>query len=507
MWVRPQRRDFLVVAHYTGMLVISIAFAMLVPLVTAVLAGEWDPALDYLLGASVTAAFGALLASAAPRESHLNQQNALIVTALAWLSASLVGAVPLALSGNYASYLDAFFDAVSGFTTSGLTLAQDLDHMALAHNMWRHLTHLIGGQGIIVAALTLAFGMRGGGAVSLYMAEARDERILPNVMNTARFIWFVTAVYVAIGTVALTINNLMLGMEAGRSFLHAFWATIACYDTGGFGPQSQNSLFYHSPSFEIITVLLMVAGTVNFNLHADVWRGDRREIFRNIEARALAVHLVLLSALVGIGLGGTQLFSGQAEVLRKGLYHIFSAHSGTGHQSLYPAQWTNGFGDLGLVAVILAMAFGGMASSTAGGIKAIRTALISKGIVLRVKKALAPQSAVMKAKYHHLTDLELSPEMLASALMVFALYVVTYVTGAIIGLIYGFPARESLFESVSAAANVGLSAGITNPAMPVGLKLTYIFQMWIGRLEFIAVLALIASIIATVRGRLSKGRS
>lgn len=506
MWVRPQRRDFRVVAHYTGILVFTVGLAMLLPLVTALFAAEWDPALDYVLGASVTVAFGAVLASAAPRQSHLSAQNALIVTAVAWLAVSAAGAIPLALSGNYASYLDAFFDAVSGFTTSGLTLAQDLDHMALAHNMWRHLTHLIGGQGIIVAVLTFAFGVRGGGAISLYMAEARDERILPNVIHTARFIWFVTAVYVTLGTVALTVHNMVLGMEPGRGFLHAFWATIACYDTGGFGPQSQNALFYHSPAFEIITVMLMLAGTLNFNLHADLWRGDRREIFKNIEARTLAIHMFLLSAVVGLGLGATQLFSGTGEVLRKGLYHMFSAHSGTGHQSLYSSQWTNGFGDLAMIAIVLAMALGGMASSTAGGIKAIRTALIGKGIVHRVKKAIAPGSAVMTTKYHHLTDVELSPETLANALMVFVLYVTTYITGAMIGLIHGYPVREALFESVSAAANVGLSAGITQPGMPVGMKLTYIFQMWIGRLEFIAVLALIASVVATLRGRRLKGR-
>jgi trk system potassium uptake protein TrkH len=451
------------------------------------------------MGSGLTLGIGALMASAAPLESHLSRQNALLVSALAWLVVSAVGAIPLALSGHYAGYIDAFFDAVSGFTTSGLTLVQDLDHMAYSHNMWRHLTHLIGGQGIIVAALTFAFGVRGGGAMSLYMAEARDERILPNVMHTARFIWFVTFVYVVLGTAALTINNLVIGMDAGRGFLHAFWATIACYDTGGFGAQSQNALFYHSPSFEFITVLLMLAGTLNFNLHADIWRGDRRELFKNIEARTLVVHLVLLSSVVGFGLGATSLFSGGGEVIRKGLYHLLSAHSGTGHQTLYAAQWTNGYGDLALVAIILAMAFGGMASSTAGGIKAIRTGLIGKGIVHRIKAALAPQSAVVGSRYHHLVDTQLSANTVATALSIFALYMITYVTGAMAALVYGYPAREALFESVSAAANVGLSAGITTPGMPLGLKLVYIFEMWIGRLEFIAVLALIASVIATVR--------
>lgn len=507
MWVGLKRSDLGAVGHYTGLLVLSIAGAMCVPLVVALVAGEWDPALDYAMGAGVTAAIGAVLAQLAPRGTYLDRRGALLVTAIAWLSISVVGAIPLALSGHYGGFLDAWFDAMSGFTTSGLTLAKDLDHMALAHNMWRHLTHLIGGQGIVVAALTFAFGMRGGGAVSLYMAEGRDERIMPNVLHTARFIWFVTLVYVTLGTVALSVNNLLLGMEFGRGVLHAFWATIACYDTGGFGPQSQNALFYHSPAFEIITMILMLAGTVNFNLHADVWRGDRKELLKNIEARTLAVHVALLSVALGLGLGATELFSGTGEVLRKGIYHVISAHSGTGHQTLYAAQWTRGFGDLGLVVVMLAMALGGMASSTAGGIKALRVGLIAKGVVLRAKQAIAPQSAVVSSRYHHLIDHQLGAETLASALNIFALYVITYVTGALIALAYGYPAREALFESISAAANVGLSSGITSPAMPVGLKLTYIVQMWIGRLEFIAVLALVASVVASVRSRKLRGRA
>lgn len=501
MWVTLHKRDVGVIAHYTGVLVATMALAMLLPLVTALLAGEWDPALDYVFGIGITAIVSVVFLLAAPRGASIDRQNALIVTALAWVIAALVAAVPLSLSGNYGSYLDAVFDTVSGLTTSGLTLAQDLDHMALAHNMWRHLTHLIGGQGIIVAALTVALGVRSGGAISLYMAEGRDERIMPNVIHTARFIWVVTGVYVALGTAVLTISNLAHGMEAGRGFLHAFWATIACYDTGGFGPQSQNALYYHSPVFEAVTVALMIAGTLNFHLHADVWRGDAKELFRNLEVRTLAVNIGLLSAAAGLSLGATRLYSGTSEVLRKGVYHIFSAHSGTGQQTLYPAQWTGSYGQLAFFAVILAMAAGGMASSTAGGIKALRLGLIAKGALLKVRQATSPQSAVVVARYHHLVDTQLTPDMLANAFLMFALYTVTYITGGLIGAAYGYPVGESLFESVSAAANVGLSTGITSPAMPVGLKLTYIVQMWAGRLEFIAAFALIAGVVASLRLR------
>lgn len=501
MWVTLNRGNIRAILHYTGMLVLAVAGAMVVPFIVAVISGEWDPALDYVLGAGVTALVGALLVRLAPRGTPINRRDALLITALAWLAASLTAAVPLAFSGHFGSYLDATFEAMSGFTTSGLILVQDLDHLANAHNVWRHLTHLIGGQGIVVAALSIAIGMRGGGAMSLYHAEGRDEKIMPNVMHTARFIWLVTAVYVVLGIVSLTVVNLGAGMGFGRSVLHAFCNTAACWDTGGFGPQSQNSLYYHSPWFEIVTVMLMIAGTMNFNLHAHIWRGERRELLKNIEARTIAINTLILSMLMGLGLAATTLYSGPGEIIRKGIYHLFSASSGTGQQSLYPAQWTHGFGGLGFVAILLAMAFGGMASSTAGGIKMFRIGVTVKGLLWRVRQSIAPQSAMVNESIHQFTKVPLTAELFSNVLLIFLLYIVTYITGGVIGMMYGYPPAEAIFESISAAANVGLSTGITTPAMPTGLKIVYIVEMWAGRLEFVALFAIVASVIASVRDR------
>lgn len=206
MWVRFTLAEARGIAHYLGILVCGTALAMALPLVTAVLLGEWEPALDYCVGIAISAVLGLVLMLSDVTAPPLSQRQSLLISAMAWFLAAGVGAIPLALSGNYGSYLDALFDAMSGFTTSGLTVAQDLDHMAAAHNMWRHLTHLIGGQGIIVAAISLAIALKGG-AFSLYLAEGRDERILPNVLHTARFIWFVTAVWVTFGTILLTVIN------------------------------------------------------------------------------------------------------------------------------------------------------------------------------------------------------------------------------------------------------------------------------------------------------------
>ncbi|MDP2400933.1 MAG: potassium transporter TrkG, partial [Actinomycetota bacterium] len=153
MWLRPRAADLMLVAHFVGLLVIGIGLAMSIPLITGLVYGELAAALDYLLGMGFTLFIGALLLNAKPSPDRVTHTHALAITAFGWAAAAAVAAIPLSFSGNYASYLDAAFDAISGLTVSGLTVANDLDHMAHAHNMWRHLTQFIGGQGIVVAAL------------------------------------------------------------------------------------------------------------------------------------------------------------------------------------------------------------------------------------------------------------------------------------------------------------------------------------------------------------------
>ncbi|MDZ4181080.1 MAG: TrkH family potassium uptake protein [Coriobacteriia bacterium] len=504
MWLRLRLSDVRTIVRFVGVFIVGIGIAMSVPLLTAVVWGEWGPALDYLAGIGVALAIGMLLVVLGGRADKITYAQAFSITALGWLTASLVAAVPLALSGNYGSYLDAAFDALSGLTTSGLTVVNDLDHMAHAHNMWRHLTHLIGGQGIVVAALSLTLGLKGGG-VSLYQAEGRDERILPGIMHTVRFIWIVTAAYVSIGTTALFVITSYSGMPLGRAFLHAFWAAVATYDTGGFGPQSMNAMYYHSPLFEFVTLFLMLAGAMNFSLHAQIWRGGFAEIWHNIEVRVLVVSISLLSLVAAAGLSMSRLFASDSMgPWRKGVYHVISAHTGTGHQTVYNAQWIEDLGPQLFVAVLMAMAAGGAVSSTAGGIKALRIGLIGKTFVQQIKVGLAPRSAVIRTRYHHLSSKLLTPEAASAAGAIFILYTLTYVVGAFIGVEYGFDFRAAAFESISATANVGLSTGITSSAMPTGLKLTYMFQMWAGRLEFLAVFVLIAHVFLGLKGLVTR---
>ena len=190
---------------------------------------------------------------------------------------------------------------MSGFATTGLTLVQDLDHLSHAHNMWRHLMMYIGGQGIMIVALTLL--VRGvGSALPIYIGEAREEKVLPNVVHTARFIWLVSLVYLLMGTLALSFSAISCGMPNLKALLHGLWVTMAAWDTGGFSPQSQSILYYHNFSFELITISLMLLGSLNFSLHYALWAGKRKEIFRNIETVSFFISVALLFSLSAFGL-------------------------------------------------------------------------------------------------------------------------------------------------------------------------------------------------------------
>lgn len=492
-------QDVRVVLHFSGMFVVGLGVAMSVPLLTAIVYGEWSAALHYFAGMGVAFALGMAMVSVLSKRPRVNNAHALAITAFAWLVAAGVAAVPLSLSGNYPTYLDAAFDAISGFTVSGLTVVTDLDHLALSHNMWRHLTQFMGGQGIVLTAISMSVGMRGG-AFSLYMAEGRDERILPNVIHTARFIWIVTAAYVVTGTLALFAILTYLGMPIDRGLLHSFWISVAAFDTGGFAPQRMNLMYYHSHFVEIVALVLMMAGSINFGLHATVWRGNRGELRRNLEIRVLTLVVTTMVSLVTVGMAYSGWSGGVAGIFRKGIFQVISGHS-AGHQTIYPSQFMNDFGGIGLLAIILGMAVGGSLSSTGGGFKALRVGVMWKSMVLGVKKTLAPQTASIVVRYRHLGERILTSEMTSTMSIILLLYTVTYITGGMAGMAYGYNAAEAMFESVSATANSGLSIGITSAEMPRGLKLVYMIQMWVGRLEFIAVLVLVAQLLLALDPR------
>jgi len=499
MILRPSYSDVKIICYYLGRIMLGIGLCMIVPLFIGIIFKEWGPALDFVIGMMASFSFGFLFTSLFYTKEDLSWTHGMIVTALCWVVATFLSAIPLYLSGHFCTFFDTCFDAMSGLATTGLTIIQDLDHLSNAHNMWRHFIMFIGGQGIVVIALT--FLIKTAGAFTMYTGEARDERILPNVIHTARFIWLVSLVYLVIGTLALAAVSVYEGMPVVRALLHGMWIFMAAWDTGGFTPQSQNILYYHSMPFEIITISLMLLGALNFKLHYAMWTGNKKEIFKNIEVVTLFITILTTFSICAVGLVRLGVYPETVSLFRKGFYQLISGHVGAGYTTLYPRQFVLEWGGLSMIAITIAMALGGSACSTAGGIKALRIGIIFNALRQDVKRMLMPENGVIIQRFHHIRDIVLENKHLRSAAIISICYILLYFGGAIIGMFFNYPLMQALFESVSASANVGLSCGITKASMPLLLKMTYMLQMWLGRLEFMSVFALFGFAFAAVRGR------
>lgn len=500
MILTPVLDDYKITGYYLGKIIIGIGILMVIPFCLALLYGEMDPAVNFLAGIAVTLLIGVIIAAACYTKKDLATKHAMSVAALSWLAAMFISALPLVFSGHFGSYLDTCFETMSGYATTGLTLAVDLDHMANSYNFWRHFTMFIGGQGIVVIALTFLF--RGtAGAFRMYVGEARDEKILPNVIETARFIWLVSVIYLVIGSAALSISAIQGGLKPAKAIFDSVCIFMAAWDTGGFTPQSQNILFYHNFSFEIITVSIMLLGSMNFALHYAAWTGNRKELYRNIEVITLFITMVVTLSVTAWGFIGKSVYTNAIPFFRKVFYQLISGHTGTGYSTIYPKQFVNEWGDLAMLGVTLAMAIGGSVCSTTGAIKVLRIGILYKALRQDIKKLLIPETAVLIQKVHHVKDFILDDKYVRTSALIFLSYINLYLFGTIAGMLCGYPLNESLFESVSAAANVGLSCGITVPSMPVGLKVVYIIQMWAGRLEFIAILTLGGMILSSLKGK------
>ncbi len=498
MLIRPTAEDLTTIAFYLGRIFLLVAVAGAIPATWAVVTQEWAPLGSFVLMSGVFALLGVILSRNIRREPRLDWSHGMVVVALTWLLVPLIGSIPLTLSGHYASPLDGLFDAMSGLTTTGLALIQDLDHLAGSLNFWRHTLHFLGGQGIIIAALSL---FAGGGAITLYLGEARDERILPSVRSTARFIWAVAIVHLVVGVAVLgVIAWLVLGFGIERSLFHALMVFFAAFDTGGFAPQSTSIGYYHSVVFEAFTSILMVAGAMSFGVHFALWKGRRRATFGNLETRTILSTFGAILVLTMIGLAATGAYASVAGLTRQGYFQVLSAHTGTGFATISSTELA-GWGGLAFAGIAIAMGLGGMASSTAGGIKSLRIALAVKTLTIQVKEMLLPERAVVSRVYYQSGRRRLTDDVSRSVMAISLLFITLYIGGAIVGVAYGVPLEQALFESISAGASVGLSVGVTDPGMPVLLKLTYLFQMWAGRLEFVAVFALAGFVFAWLRGR------
>ncbi len=494
---RNRAHNIEIISYYSGYIVLIISLLMIIPTITSLLFKEWSPMLDFIISISISLIVGFVLVMIGMRtkesKSNFQWKHGLAVAALSWILLTLLCAIPYRLSGHTKSFLDACFDVMSGFTTTGVFLTQDLDHLSNGLNMWRHMLTFIGGQGMVVLALT--FLVKGiGGAYKMYVGEGKDIELVPNVKGTAKQIWKISLIYLIIGTAALWIIGMIIGLKPVSAFLHALYIFESSWSTGGFSPNTQNIMYYHSILYETIAIIIFVLGSFNFGLHYAIWQGKRKELVKNIETQSFFITSFIACILALAGLAKLNVYPDAIAGFRRIVFNILSAHTTTGFGSIYARQFALEWGDFGILIMVLVMLIGGSACSTAGGFKGLRVGIVFKGLIMDVKKLLSSDRNMKVYKFHHIKDQVLEDSLIKSSAIIIGCYIVTFTIGTLLGTYYGYPLADSAFEAASVTGNVGLTIGVTTPSMPAIMKVYYIIAMYLGRLEFLSIFVLIGYI-------------
>lgn len=500
----PTRVDSNAVVSGLSVLCRVLGIAMLLPAVIALALGDVNAASALLLGAASAHLVAYPLSVHAP-PAKFTWSQAFTMAGAAWLLGAIVASVPLALSGHYSTTLQAVVEGMAGLTTTGASFVEDLDHLSVGINLWRHLLHPIGAVGALLVVATIR--LRGETLVSTStVAEAGEHRILPRRGRSLRSAGGLVLVWSLLGSVILLAVGIALGLPVGRAGLHAFTLATSAFSTGGFTLTSASAGALHSATVQLILAVLMIAGATSMMLHRALWARRHHDLGRELDVRVMIATSAFLTLVVLLGLSRAGVYDSFEMLARQGLFTTIAAHTTTGMSASSGRLIATGWGDLAPAALVAAMGIGGMGGSIAGGVGTLRVGLIAKGVVRDIRRLLLPESALVVETYQQSRRHVLTDSHVRAAATVLLLMLAAVFAGAVIQLATSPEGDlpEALFAATSAVSTTGLSVGFVGPASGTITTLTTGLLMWFGRLEFLAVLAsigMVARVIPGVGGR------
>ena len=444
----------------------------------------------FLLSTIITLLAGIIGLSIGRRaESRMGEREGYVIVAMVWVVFSAFGLLPYYLSGQVPSFTDAWFESMSGFTTTGATIIPDLEVITHGLLFWRSLTQWIGGMGIIVLSIAILpiFGLNG---MQLYAAEVSGltyEKVSPRIADTAKMMWSIYIVLTAVEVLVLW----LFGMDVFDAVCHSF-STIA---TGGFSTHNNSLEFYDSPAIHYTVTFFMFISGINFVLLIYLLRGKARYFFHDEELRWYSVAVLLFALMLTLGLyiarpgwSGVEM----ERAFRDSLFTVISSMTSTGYTISDYMYWPV----VAWVVIFFLMLTGACAGSTAGGIKWVRLAIIMKNGVAEFQRRIHP-NAIIPVK---LNEKAVSQQTINNimAFMIFYLFII--VVTVVIFCATGVDFDEAIGSAVSAIGNVGISIGQFGPAgtyanFPVVAKWVMSFVMLIGRLEIFTVLLLFTKVL------------
>jgi trk system potassium uptake protein TrkH len=476
------RREACSIFHYIGYICILLGLVMLVPVLVAFIYGETHYILPFIYSSALSLIFGSALYRGFHNTIELSLKSAMVFVTIIWLVGSALAALPFYFSGDL-SYLNGYFEAMSGFTTTGFSMYTNLDAVAHTMNFWRGFMQWLGGIGIIVMALTI-LSSPSVNIMRMYSAEGREERLVPSIKHTTRII-----LYIYIG---YTILSIALFKMAGMPLFDSVFYAFSALSTGGFAMQNASIAFYHSAWIELVAIVVMIIGATNFALHYTVLKGSWREYFKDIETKVAWSLLLIGIFLVTVFLYNSSYYGHNLLLsLRYSVFQVVSALTTTGLQTVPGNEITLQWEGMGIFVLTILMIVGAGACSTGGGIKWLRIGILLKGMWWQVKSLLLPKSAVIPMRIHHVREVKIDEKLLRlTGLFVFS-YLSIYLLSVVIVLFYYQNVAQVMFEVASALSNVGLGSGLMTATSPAVTKIVFILDFWIGRLEIWPVLLLI----------------
>jgi trk system potassium uptake protein len=466
------------VASLIGVILRVFGVALCVPVVVALIDGHRGEALGFAVSGVATILVGTGLRRLGEVPEDLRRSDALAVVAGSWLVTAAAGAVPFAWVGL--SPVDAFFESMSGLTTTGATILEDFGRYGRAIHFWRALSHWLGGMGVIALFIAVLPKLAIAGR-DLFFAEASgptDEAPTPQIRRTAAALWWVYISLTALQVVAL----LAVGLPLYEAVVHAF-ATMAA---GGFSPHPQSIMGYANPGMEWVIVVFMFLAGANFALFYRALLTRSVRVFRDEELAAYAGIVLLASAV----LAGLLARAGHAplDAVRHALFQVVSIITTTGFASVDFALWD----DRAKAILVVVMFIGGCAGSAAGGPKVVRVLLIARYALLELRRTLHPR-AVLPVK---LGGRVVPDAVMRSVLVFFLLYLLIFAITAAAVTAFDGDLQIGLTGAIATLGNIGPGFGPVGPMSSfAGLsgasKTVLALAMWLGRLELMTVLVLL----------------
>jgi len=476
-------RDFRSILYILGLLLCIEALAMIIPLLVDLIYSneDWQ---QFFYSSIVTFFIGLVLFFSFKRKKiKIDVRQAFVLTLSSWLLIALFGSIPFIYVSTSLSYTDAFFESVSGITTTGATVINNLDSLSEGILIWRALLQWFGGIGIIVLAIAILPTLQIGGMQLLHMEHDDPyEKTLPKINQ---FVLEIFVLYIFL-SIFCAVLYYFAGMSSFDSIIHAM-TTIS---TGGFSSHDQSFAYFNSNNIELISVIFMIIGSLPFVVYLQFLHGQKLLIVKDEQIKLFFILLFLIIFLTTIWL----VYSKSMPVnisIRLALFNITSILTGTGYTTNNYSTW----GSFGLVIMLIIMFIGGCAGSTTGGIKIFRLQLLFRGTKAQIKKLTHPH-AVLLMRFNGKTVTE---NTYNSIMGFFFMYIFIFILSSISLSFFNLDFLTSFSAAASAISNVGPGIGsIIGPngnysSLHDGAKWILSLTMLIGRLEIFTILVLLST--------------